>query len=1029
MRRSTRLRVELSVHVRSLDPKFVFEADCRTLIVNAQGCGIQCPRELPRDTILLLSIGERQTTGSVLNSTSIGPNGDMWVVGIELHEGGNFWGLPDPPADWLQIAASVTAAPAETAAKPKAWPFAKKRAAKVPLSGVLAKPPAGVPVAPPTAPAAPAVPPAAAAPAAEDLHKLIRQEVEGRVSAQWEQWRSEAETRLTQIQEELRKNVAAAASEWRCETQRGEEKLAGLSRLSEGIEAKSKALMEELAGQLEAGRQHLIAELKSLAGEVHANAADTKAKAEEVARAQAEIKASQKTRAEIEAQIQALSEESLARLTGEAQARLEAAVSRGLQQLQQQLREMGSQGDADHRRRMVADFEKHEKEFLDAVRDRVQDVSSVKAEIRSLADQVTAELHRHSEQSMAGLRTHVEELISRHEAELTARLSDSDRRLQDEQARRVADMQAAADRVLQAIDEHQSAAAARQAELTAAAEAALESIDSRKAQLESAANAAVESLQQRAAAALQAYHAELDAREKLLESTIEQRSWDQDAQTQAALERLDEKLSAALDQVDARVEQQTGEHLRAAAESAATAVRQSLQGEFEQRRQELRRQQDEIASALTVIEEHRRQLSSQLNDVQQAKSYIESVVASLPATVAQHARQHATEAAAEVFHGVREQSEKHIAETLQRESQKEAEQVREMLGASARQLREEMAKHAQKTAAELQTRIDAVITERERDLESRSQAFAAAADERLRRVEHELGSEFTRRMTQQFESERSTNQVEFEKSREAAEKLFLGVAERSDRLLSEVHASLQEQARELVEQELARAKREMQSGSAAVRSQELATMREELERVAAEQVNRAITAAAEAARSAEQLKISSAQTEAQSQALYQQLEIARAWLTQESESFQQNVHDAFLKASGEIRGRAHAAIEMADEFIQQKARETLAKVDAATGGQTEQLERKAEEIETRFKQMETTAAEHAEALLQARLAQTLEGFHQDASRLAESAIARWQTAMDETLRAMPNMLRRNLEEEPDNPPRGKGAAAGKIHDR
>lgn len=1023
MRRSTRLRMDLSVHVRSLDPKFSFEADCRTLIVNAQGCGIQSPRELPRDTILLLSIGERQTTGSVLNSTSISPNGDMWVVGVELHEGGNFWGLPDPPADWLPAALPAPATPAETAPKAKAWPFAKKRAAKVPLTGVLAKPAAGVPGAPPAPPASPA------APAAEDIQTLIRQEMEARVGAQWEQWRSEAESKLNQIQEELRKNVASAANEWRGETQRGQEKLTDLARLSEEIEAKSKTLMEDLAGQLAAGRQHLISELKTLADEVSATAADTKARAEEVARAQAEIKASQKTRAEIEAQVRALSEESLARLTGEAQAKLEAAVSNGLQLLQQQLGEMGSQGNAHDRGRMVDDFEKREKEFLASIGERVHDVSSVKEEIRSLADQLTAELHRQSEQSMAGLRGHVEELISRHEAELAARLSDSDRHLQDEQARRIADMQAAAERVLQAVEKHQNAAAAHKAELAAAAEAALESIDARQAQLESAAGAAVESLQQRAEAALQAYRAELDARQKLLESTLEQRSWDQDAQAEAAFERLEEKLSAALDQVDARVEEKTGEHLRAATDAAANDFRDRVQGEFEQRRQELKRQQEEIASALAVLDDHRRQLSSQIANVQQAKSYIESVVASIPASVAQHARQQAAEAAAEVWNGMREQSEQQIAETLQRESQREADQVREMLGASARQLREEMAQHAQKTAADLQARLAEVIAQRERDLETRAQTFAAAADERLRHVERELGSEFTRRMNQQFESERSINQAELEKSRLAAEKLFLGVAERSDRLLSEVHASLQQQARDLVELELTRARKEMQSGSAAVRDQELAVMREELERVAAEQVNRAVTAAAEAARSAEQLKISSAQTEAQSQALYQQLETARTWLTQESENFQQNVHDAFLKASGEIRGRAHAAVEMADEFIQQKARETLAKVDAATGGQTEQLERKGEEIEARFQQMEATAAQHAEALLQARLAQTLEGFHQDASRLAESAIARWQTAMDETLRAMPNMLRRNLEEEPENPPRGKGTAAGKIHDR
>ena len=102
MRRSTRVPAEIQMRVRSLDPAFKFEEACKTLLVNTQGCGFQCSRQLPVGISVVFTIEGRQATATVLNATSLGDGSSAWVIGAKLHRSGNFWGLASPPADWAE---------------------------------------------------------------------------------------------------------------------------------------------------------------------------------------------------------------------------------------------------------------------------------------------------------------------------------------------------------------------------------------------------------------------------------------------------------------------------------------------------------------------------------------------------------------------------------------------------------------------------------------------------------------------------------------------------------------------------------------------------------------------------------------------------------------------------------------------------------------------------------------------------------------------------------------------------------------
>lgn len=969
MRRSTRLRAELDVRLRSLDPAIPFEDNCRTLIVNAQGGGLQCSRELPPDTIVMLAIGSRETTGKVLNSTRVGSGNDTWVVGVELHEQGNFWGVPSPPADWLvpteDAPASVApaAAPAaETATK--SWPFARKKREQKP-----------------TLMSSPAFP-SHSAPASEvqreqlagELEK-VRADLERKTATEWEQWRTKAQADLLAIQSELRRGIGDDAVRWQKQATRAEERLAELLRSCEEIQSRVQTTSRDTVEQLAAGRQQLIAELKNLAGDVQRSAAEAQARLAEAARVKQEEIAAVHA-APVQAQPSFDAEQLRAAVEQYSNASQEAMakeLAAGLEQLRQQLQFMTGERDEELRRRFLADFEARESGFLATIEKRLQELNSAEAATRTFAEKMSAEALRQAEQSMAGLRSQVEEMIARHESELASRLSvqrvegikqtgsygeglvkDLDQHAEE----RKRELMDAAEKALHSIDERQQDVARREAELAAAADAALERMDQRRAQIEAASSAAIEKLDKHTAESLVSYQSSLEERQKELDTALEQRAWDYEAQAEVARERLEEKVTTALQRLDSEIQQKQAqlsgmaeEVLRnAQAKTEGTlragiaedhdrqlkSIQQRLDAEHEQRRQELQAKTGEIASAMKDLQAQQEQLKAQLEEVQRSRSYLETLAADLPATMASHAQKHAADA----WQDLQARSEQHVMETLKRESSREAEQLTATLRSAADQLQQELAAQAQSTAAGLQARLAELIAEREQQLDSR----AAAA-----------------------------------------------VVQHSGNLLERLEARTDE----IVRQQLARAEEQIQAKAAA--------------------------AASDAVRSGEELRQLVARTDVQSRDLQKQLEDARTWLASESDAFQKTVHDSFLKAGGEIRGRAASAIEMADEFMQQKSKDAIAQVENAATHRAAQFARQAEEAEAHLKQLEQAAGASANELLQARLAETLESFRQDAARLAESAAARWQAAMGETLRAIPGLLQNNLSEES----KSGGGSAGK----
>jgi hypothetical protein len=125
-RRSTRVRVEIPITVTSLDRKHPFAAECMALVVSPQGCGFRASQALPLETPVLL--GNLPSGGSasarVANCLPLGNDGKFFLIGVQLYNPGNVWGIADPPADWNSVPSPASAGESKAPANSKgAWPY------------------------------------------------------------------------------------------------------------------------------------------------------------------------------------------------------------------------------------------------------------------------------------------------------------------------------------------------------------------------------------------------------------------------------------------------------------------------------------------------------------------------------------------------------------------------------------------------------------------------------------------------------------------------------------------------------------------------------------------------------------------------------------------------------------------------------------------------------------------------------------------------------------------------------------------
>ena len=101
-RRSTRLNLSIPVTITSLDTSVPFAERTDTVSVEAHGCGVRISGQIPLGSCVRVELinGYRSTTARVALVAPMAIQGSGQLVALAFDEPSNFWGIPNPPADW-----------------------------------------------------------------------------------------------------------------------------------------------------------------------------------------------------------------------------------------------------------------------------------------------------------------------------------------------------------------------------------------------------------------------------------------------------------------------------------------------------------------------------------------------------------------------------------------------------------------------------------------------------------------------------------------------------------------------------------------------------------------------------------------------------------------------------------------------------------------------------------------------------------------------------------------------------------------
>lgn len=103
-RRGTRIPVHIVVTLTSLDATKWFSQSGLVILANQHGCAVRIRRSVAVGTPVILEglpSSRKMAAGRVVNCISLGEYEHFWLLGLELQDPGNVWGIEAPPDDWL----------------------------------------------------------------------------------------------------------------------------------------------------------------------------------------------------------------------------------------------------------------------------------------------------------------------------------------------------------------------------------------------------------------------------------------------------------------------------------------------------------------------------------------------------------------------------------------------------------------------------------------------------------------------------------------------------------------------------------------------------------------------------------------------------------------------------------------------------------------------------------------------------------------------------------------------------------------
>lgn len=446
VRRSQRVSVALPVLLTSLDPETPYSEHCITFVVNRHGCGLRAPQPIGPKTPVRLDVGpgKRSAAARVVMCAAIRGKKDLWELGIELDVPENLWGFHFPPTDWITGESSeplrsldAPTAPPEPESRPVEATSALDPEAAIPPGIELPPAVSSTPGSMATSPAeAIAVATAAAPPAAEVSFSLdeISLAVPPSDPPEVQPVPPILDTPPTlaptldsplEPEAELRQKARAISAQFEEDYRRSLGEL--LMRLRADLE-------EQTAADWERNRQEAFESLQAVAQRVREQIEqESAARATSDATLAAQLEEVRQARDYVESLARLLPQtldrrlqEALTPLAEQWHQRLKedhAAQHRDLSaQLQQQCQAHADELAAQARQRLFDDLDRHEREFLDRIGVRLEEVRASADHTREFTKRSSAEIARQSEQLRVDLQTEFDSLFEQHRRDLATKL-------------------------------------------------------------------------------------------------------------------------------------------------------------------------------------------------------------------------------------------------------------------------------------------------------------------------------------------------------------------------------------------------------------------------------------------------------------------------------------------------------------------------------------------------------------------------------------------------------------------------------
>ncbi|MFQ5695641.1 MAG: PilZ domain-containing protein, partial [Terriglobia bacterium] len=431
---------------------------------------------------------DRTTAASVVHCEPMGPMAKLWEISLELEEAENFWGIQFPPEDWAASAltkerpspearapsaAATAVPPRQPAPRPPPAPAAPPTATAPPRKEEPAPAPTVRTPAAAAAPPRPATPtqPYPAAPTSvdqttQDLERLwrekakaiaaefedsyrqslgdllvrLRADLEERAAADWERLRQQTLQEIEPRAQQVLEQIEQESEQRRQHATEAETKLQAFRELQEKVEEQLRTVGDTVQEQVAQEREQLLArtreELEKLEAGVRQQVdREREQRTQDAAALRGQLEEIHQVRDYVESLIRLLPQtvdqrvqDGIATTLDHIRARMEEefTTQREAQgeQLERHLFRLADQTGADLRQKLLEDLDRQQRELLDRVEVRLEEVRALETNPRQYAGQMGSELAGKSEQLRSELGGRLDQQAARHQQAFTARVEE-----------------------------------------------------------------------------------------------------------------------------------------------------------------------------------------------------------------------------------------------------------------------------------------------------------------------------------------------------------------------------------------------------------------------------------------------------------------------------------------------------------------------------------------------------------------------------------------------------------------------------